>query len=170
MEVHQGYPKDEPKAKTTDNSRNGYSNKQLKSELGPVDIQIPRDRKGEFEPQIVPKYKRDITGIEEKVIALYSKGMLTRDIHHQIKDLYGIEISACQTLCIHRNNLFLYTGNILLMPLYNLRLKSALLILRDIDFHFATSGHTLTLTYELRIDFDFFPFLELVLSVRSYGS
>lgn len=94
MEVHLGYPKDEPKARTTDNSRNGYSTKQLKSEFGPVDIQIPRDRKGEFEPQIVPKYKRDITGIEEKVIALYARGMSTRDIHDQIKDLYGIEISA----------------------------------------------------------------------------
>lgn len=94
MEVHLGYPKDEPKAKTTENSRNGYSTKQLKSEFGPVDIQIPRDRKGEFEPQIVPKYKRDITGIEEKVIALYARGMSTRDIHDQIKDLYGIEISA----------------------------------------------------------------------------
>lgn len=94
MEIHLGYPKDEPKAKSTENSRNGYSTKQLKSEFGPVDIQIPRDRKGEFEPQIVPKYKRDISGIEEKVIALYARGMSTRDIHDQIKDLYGIEISA----------------------------------------------------------------------------
>lgn len=94
MEVHLGYSKDEPQSKATENSRNGYSSKQLKSEFGPVDIQIPRDRKGEFEPQIVPKYKRDITGIEEKVIALYARGMSTRDIHDQIKDLYGIEISA----------------------------------------------------------------------------
>lgn len=59
-----------------------------------MDINVPRDREGEFEPKIVPKYKRDISGFEEKVIALYARGMSTRDIHDQIKDLYGIELSA----------------------------------------------------------------------------
>ena len=66
----------------------------MRSELGPIELDIPRDRNGEFEPRIVPKYKRDISGIEEKVISLYARGMSTRDIHEQIKDLYGVEISA----------------------------------------------------------------------------
>jgi putative transposase len=59
-----------------------------------VQIDIPRDRKGEFEPKIVPRYKRDVSGIEDKVISLYARGMSTRDIHDQVKDLYGIDISA----------------------------------------------------------------------------
>lgn len=89
-----GYSKDDPSSKTTDNSRNGYTTKTVRSELGPVQLNIPRDRKGEFEPKIVPKYKRDVSGIEEKVISLYARGLSTRDIHDQIKDLYGVEISA----------------------------------------------------------------------------
>lgn len=63
-------------------------------QYGTIDLKIPRDRNGEHEPKIIPKYKRDISGIEEKVMALYARGMSTRDIHEQIKDLYGIEISA----------------------------------------------------------------------------
>ncbi len=59
-----------------------------------MEIDIPRDKEGEFEPKIVPKYKRDISGIEEKVITLYVRGMSTRDIHDQIKDLYGVQLSA----------------------------------------------------------------------------
>ena len=55
---------------------------------------MPRDRNGEFEPKLIPKYQRDISGIEEKVISLYARGMSTRDIHDQLNDLYGIELSA----------------------------------------------------------------------------
>ena len=55
---------------------------------------MPRDRNGEFEPKLIPKYQRDISGIEEKVIPLYARGMSTRDIHDQLNDLYGIEVSA----------------------------------------------------------------------------
>jgi transposase-like protein len=94
MDMSLGYSRDESSCKLTDNSRNGYSTKRLKSEFGPVDIAIPRDRKGEFEPKIVPKYKRDVSGIEEKVISLYARGMSTRDISDQVKDLYGIDVSA----------------------------------------------------------------------------
>lgn len=94
MDVTLGYSRNDPSMKNTDNSRNGYTKKTVRSELGPVELDIPRDRKGEFVPKIVPKYKRDISGIEEKVISLYSRGMSTRDIHEQIKELYGVEISA----------------------------------------------------------------------------
>ncbi len=77
-----------------DNSRNGYSKKTIKSELGPITLNIPRDRNGEFEPKIIPKHQRNINGIEDKILNLYASGMSTRDVAEQIKALYDIEISA----------------------------------------------------------------------------
>jgi len=94
LETNLGYSKYDVKNKETDNARNCYSKKTVKTKFGEMEIDVPRDRNGEFEPQLIPKYQRDISGIEEKIIALYSRGMTTRDIHEQIKDLYGIEISA----------------------------------------------------------------------------
>lgn len=94
MDITLGYAKNDVQNKKTNNSRNGYTPKTVKTQMGPLELDIPRDRDGEFEPKIVPKYKRDISGIEEKVISLYARGMSTRDIHDQIKDLYGIELSA----------------------------------------------------------------------------
>src|SRR5574344_899924 len=76
------------------NYRNGVSKKKLKSEFGEFDFETPRDRNGEFEPKLVPKNKRDVSGIEEKIISLYGRGLSTREINEQIQDLYGIEISA----------------------------------------------------------------------------
>ena len=87
-----GYGKHEVNGNT--NSRNGYSKKTIKSELGAVSLNIPRHRKVEFEPQIVPKHQRNINSIEDKILSLYSKGMTTRDISEQIKELYKFEISA----------------------------------------------------------------------------
>ena len=94
MDSHLGYDKNDLSQKETINRRNGYSSKTIKSELGPIKIDIPRDREGEFEPQIIPKYQRNINGIEDKVTALYAAGMTTRDISEQIKNLYGVELSA----------------------------------------------------------------------------
>ena len=94
MDCHLGYSKNDSSKKRTDNSRNGYTPKTVRSELGPIEVDVPRDRKSEFAPKIVPKYKRDVSGIEEKVISLYARGMSTRDIHDQIKELYEVEISA----------------------------------------------------------------------------
>jgi transposase-like protein len=94
LETKLGYSKDDDINKNTDNSRNGHSPKTLKSEFGEVQIQVPRDRKGEFEPKVVPKYQRNVSGIEEKVIALYARGMSTRDIEDQIREIYGIGLSA----------------------------------------------------------------------------
>ena len=78
----------------TNNSRNGYSKKTIKSELGPITLDIPRDRNGEFEPKIVPKHQRNINGIEDKILNLYASGMTTRDVAEQIKALYDVDISA----------------------------------------------------------------------------
>ncbi len=89
-----GYQKNQKGDIHTDNKRNGHSPKKLKSQYGEFQIDVPRDRNGEFEPKLIPKYQRDISGIEEKVISLYARGMSTRDIHDQLLDLYGIELSA----------------------------------------------------------------------------
>ena len=76
-----GYEKNHKGDLQTDNKRNGHSTKNLKSQYGEFQIDVPRDRNGEFEPKLIPKYQRDISGIEEKVISLYARGMSTRDIH-----------------------------------------------------------------------------------------
>ena len=78
----------------TDNKCNGHSPKNLKSQCGEFQIDVPRYRNGEFEPKLILKYQRDISGIEEKVVFLYVRGMSTRDIHDQLNDLYGIGLSA----------------------------------------------------------------------------
>jgi transposase-like protein len=90
---HLGYKKHEQKAGDAENTRNGHSTKKVKSKIGEIALEIPRDRKGKFEPQIIRKYQKDISGIEEKVISMYAKGMSTRDIQAHIYDIYGYEIS-----------------------------------------------------------------------------
>ena len=75
------------------NYRNGYSKKTVKTQLGAVDVKVPRDRNGEYEPQIIGKYSWNADGMEEKILALYSCGMSQRDIAEQIKELYDVEIS-----------------------------------------------------------------------------
>lgn len=94
MDATLGYSKNQKGDIDNPNKRNGYSKKTLKSQFGEIPIDVPRDREGEFEPQIIQKHQRDISGLEEKIISLYARGMSTRDIHDQVKDLYGIEMSA----------------------------------------------------------------------------
>jgi transposase-like protein len=93
LENHLGYKKHEAKGKNSGNSRNGSSSKNIKSSYGEVEIDIPRDRNGEFEPAIIKKHERDISEFDEKIIGMYSKGMSTRDIQTHITELYGVEIS-----------------------------------------------------------------------------
>ena len=94
LDASLGYAKNHKGDVRTSNKRNGHSTKTLKSQYGEFQIDVPRDREGEFEPKLIPKYKKDISGIEEKVISLYARGMSTRDIHDQIQELYGMELSA----------------------------------------------------------------------------
>ena len=91
LEAELGYAKHDTKNKTTDNSRNGYSRKTLTSEYGEVEIAVPRDRKGEFEPQIIKKHQTNTAGIEEQIIAMYARGVSTRDIQSHLYQLYGLE-------------------------------------------------------------------------------
>lgn len=94
LDASLGYAKNHKGDVRTSNKRNGHSTKTLKSQYGEFQIDVPRDREGEFEPKLIPKYKKDISGIEEKIISLYARGMSTRDIHDQIQELYGMELSA----------------------------------------------------------------------------
>ena len=75
------------------NYRNGYSKKRVKTQLGEVDIRVPRDRNGEYDPQIIGKYDRNTDGMEEKIIGLYACGVSQRDIAEQVKALYDVDIS-----------------------------------------------------------------------------
>jgi transposase-like protein len=93
MTAHLGYPKHEPPETPTGNARNGKSKKSLNTSAGGVKISVPRDRNAEFEPLVVKKHQRDITGIEDKVISLYGKGVSTRDIQAHIHDIYGYDLS-----------------------------------------------------------------------------
>jgi putative transposase len=94
LTTHLGYEKHELKGRNSGNSRNGYTEKTLKSEDGELPIQIPRDRAGDFTPQIVSKNQTRFDGFDDKIISLYSRGMTTRDIQAQLQDLYGVEVSA----------------------------------------------------------------------------
>ena len=94
LDASPGYEKNQKENVQTSNKRNGHSPKTVKSQYGEFQTDVPRDRDGEFEPKLIPKYQRNVSGIEEKVIFLYARGMSTRDIHDQIQELYGIELCA----------------------------------------------------------------------------
>ena len=89
-----GYTKYDYRNKEGENSRNGFSKKTLKTSFGDTEIKVPRDRNGEFEPQLVKKNQTTLTGdIEEKILSMYAKGMTTSDIETHIQDIYGLECS-----------------------------------------------------------------------------
>lgn len=89
-----GYGRYDYRNKDTDNSRNGHSSKTLRTSYGDVEVAVPRDRKGEFEPQLLKKNQTSVSqDIEEKILSMYAKGMTTRDIETHIQDIYGIEVS-----------------------------------------------------------------------------
>ena len=93
MSEHLGFEKNASDGKRTGNSRNGYSQKTVQTETGPVDIRVPRDRAGTFEPKLVAKHQRRLEGFDDKVLALYARGMSVRDIQSQLLELYGTEVS-----------------------------------------------------------------------------
>ena len=89
-----GYSKYDYRNKDTDNSRNGYSRKTMHTSYGDMELDIPRDRNGEYEPRVVKKYQNTLTqDMEEKIISMYAKGMTTGDIESHLRELYGIDVS-----------------------------------------------------------------------------
>ena len=93
MDNYLGYDSNDKGPKKDSNRRNGYGSKTLKTSRGEVKIDVPRDRDGSFEPVIVPKRKKDVSEIEEKVLSMYGRGMSQRDISSTIEDIYGFKVS-----------------------------------------------------------------------------
>src|SRR5262245_40896292 len=91
---HLGYEKNAPEGRGSGNSRNGKSRKKLKGDFGEVEIEVPRDREGEFEPQIVGKHQRRFDGFDDKILSMYARGMSTREIQGHLKEIYEVEVSA----------------------------------------------------------------------------
>src|SRR6516164_5608665 len=94
MTGHLGYDKHDPAGRGSGNNRNGTTGKTLLTDVGAVDLQVPRDRNGSFEPQIVRKGQTRLKGFNERIIALYARGMTTRDIRAHLREIYGVEVSA----------------------------------------------------------------------------
>jgi putative transposase len=90
---HLGYEKNDPAGYGSGNSRNGKTRKTLRSEQGEMEVAVPRDRQGSFEPQVVRKHQTRWNGLDDKIIALYARGMTVRDIQAQLHDMYGVDVS-----------------------------------------------------------------------------
>jgi len=93
MTDHLGYEKGDPAGRGRADHRNGSSPKTVQTEIGPVQLEIPRDRAGGFEPQIVPKHPRRVEGLDEAIISLYAKGLTTGEIQAHLADVYQVEVS-----------------------------------------------------------------------------
>ena len=90
---HLGYEPYEVKGHNSGNNRNGHYEKKLRTSSGDVEIQVPRDRNGSFEPKIIPKYGKNTNELEEKILGLYARGVSTRDIQDTLHELYGVDVS-----------------------------------------------------------------------------
>lgn len=93
MNHHLGYDSNDKAEKETENRRNGYGKKTIKTSTGEMDIKVPRDRDGSYNPELIPKRKKDVSAIESKVISMYARGMSQRDISSTIEDIYGFSVS-----------------------------------------------------------------------------
>jgi transposase-like protein len=93
MVEHLGYQKHAPEGRNKGNSRNGKTTKNVSGDFGTTTIEIPRDRDGTFEPQIVKKGQRRLDGFSQKVISLYGRGLSTREIQGHLKEIYGADVS-----------------------------------------------------------------------------
>ena len=93
MTSHLGYPKHSSAGDNTGNSRNGYREKTIHTESQSATVQIPRDRNGAFEPQIIPKYQKRVPLFNDQIISMYSFGMTTRDSNSHLEQMYNVEVS-----------------------------------------------------------------------------
>ena len=93
LDTELGYPKNGQKPEPAANRRNGHTKKTVRSEHGEIALCVPRDRTGEFEPAIVKKHQKEVTGIEDQILALYAKGVSVRDIQDHLSRLYGVDVS-----------------------------------------------------------------------------
>jgi putative transposase len=92
LSEHLGYELGEVPPEEQQNRRNGSASKTLITQHGPVEVELPRDREGSFEPQLVPKHQRRFAGFDEKIISMYARGMSTREISKHLEEIYGVEV------------------------------------------------------------------------------
>jgi Transposase and inactivated derivatives len=138
LEEELGYSKYDYRNKETDNSRNGYSEKTLKGSLGEIEISVPRDRNGDFDPQLVKKHQTTISGdIEEKILSMYAKGMTTSDIESHIKEIYGLNVSD-STVSRVTDKILPIVKDWQVRPLENVY---AVVFMDAIHFHVRSEGH-----------------------------
>jgi putative transposase len=90
---HLGYEKHAPEGRGSGNNRNGASRKKVQGDFGAVEIAVPRDRNGTFEPKLIPKHERRFSGFDSKILSMYARGMTTRDIQAHLEEIYGVEVS-----------------------------------------------------------------------------
>ncbi len=93
MTDHLGYEKHAPEGRNRRNSRNGKAVKRVKTSTSEIDVEVPRDREGSFEPKLLPKRRRRLPGFDDKVLALYARGLTTRDIQGHLREIYGVNVS-----------------------------------------------------------------------------
>lgn len=93
MDSHLGYESNDHGSKETTNRRNGYTQKNIKTTYGEIPVSVPRDREATFEPQVIPKRTKDVSGMEDKILSMYARGMSQRDIAETVEEIYGFEIS-----------------------------------------------------------------------------
>src|SRR5690242_10962404 len=94
LSEHLGYEKGDPAGRGSGNNRNGYSTKTVLGDDGAIEIAVPRDRQGSFEPQIVAKGQTRLDGFDDRIISLYARGLSVREIQAHLQELYGVEVSA----------------------------------------------------------------------------
>jgi putative transposase len=90
---HLGYQAGEEPPEEQSNRRNGKGRKTVRSDQGPIELEVPRDREGTFEPQLVPKHQRHFNGFDDKIVSMYARGMSTREIQAHLQEIYGVEVS-----------------------------------------------------------------------------
>jgi transposase-like protein len=93
LDTELGYPKNGSVPEGSNNRRNGHTKKSVRSDRGEIGLSIPRDRDGEFEPVIVKKHQKEVSGIEEQILALYAKGVSVREIQDHLNRMYGVSVS-----------------------------------------------------------------------------
>ena len=94
MTHHLGYERGEEPPEGQPNRRNGANTKQMRSDHGKLEMTVPRDRDGTFEPQLVPKHQRSFKGFDDKILSMYARGMTVRDIREQLEELYAVDVST----------------------------------------------------------------------------